>query len=83
MNKIKSLDDELVKCRAKLKSLTSAELDKGPNSKDQKLYNPPFKRDHKQKYKTNIDRINKGKRTISEMQAIRKTWVCPYLSSLL
>ena len=46
MDKIKSLEEELVKCKAKLKILTSAKLDKGPNSKDQKLYSPPFKRDH-------------------------------------
>ena len=44
--KIKSLDEEHVKFKAKLEIVSSDNLDKGPKSNDIKLYIPPFKRDH-------------------------------------
>ena len=47
MNNTKRLDEELVKCKAKLEIVTSAKFDKGPNSKEIKLYIPLFKRNHK------------------------------------
>ena len=51
VNKIKSLGGKLVQ----FKIVTSVKLDKGPNSKDRKLYiYTPFKGNHKQKYKTNV-----------------------------
>lgn len=52
VNKIKSLGGKLVK----FEIVTSVKLDEGPNSKDKKLYiyTPPFRRNHKQKYKTNV-----------------------------
>ena len=47
VNNIKSLNEGLVKCKAKMEIVTSAKFDKGPNSKEIKLYIPLFKRNHK------------------------------------
>lgn len=60
MNKIKSLEEQLVEFKTEVENLTSAKLVVEPNSKEKYFYIPPFKRNN-EKLKANIARIDKGK----------------------
>ena len=66
MEKIKSLEEQLVKSITKVKILTRAKNFVEPNSKEiffifLFFYIPSFKRNSEEKLKTNIVRIDKGK----------------------
>ena len=60
VDKIKSLEEQLVEFKTKVKKLTSAKLVVEPNSKEKDFYIPPFKR-NKEELKSNFARIDKGK----------------------
>ena len=60
VDKIKSLEEQLVEFKTEVKKLTSAKLVVEPNSKEKDLYIPPFKRNN-EGLKTNIASIDKGK----------------------
>ena len=60
MEKIKSLEKQLVESKTEVEKLTSAKLVVEPNSKEKSLYIPPFKRNN-EKLKANIAKIDKGK----------------------
>ena len=62
MNKIKSLEEQLVEFKTESKKLTSAKLVVEPNSKEKDVYIPPFKRNNEE-LKANIARIDKGKQS--------------------
>ena len=59
MDKIKSLEEQLVESKTEVEKLTSAKLVE-PNSKEKDFYIPSFKRNN-EKLKANIVRIDKGK----------------------
>ena len=60
MDKIKSLEEQLVESKTEVEKLTSAKLVVKPNSKEKDFYIPPFKRNNEE-LKANIVRIDKGK----------------------
>ena len=59
VDKIKSLEEQLIEFKTEVKKLTSAKLVE-PNSKEKDFYIPPFKRNNEE-LKANIGRIDKGK----------------------
>ena len=59
VDKIKSLEEQLVEFKTKVEKLTSAKLVVEPNSKEKDFYIPPFKRNN-QELKAYIARIDKG-----------------------
>ena len=60
VDKIKSLEEQLVESKTEVEKLTSAKLVVEPNSKEKDFYIPPFKRNNEE-LKANIARIDKGK----------------------
>ena len=62
VDKIKSLEEQLVEFKTEVKKLTSAKLVVEPNSKEKDFYIPQFKRNNEE-LKTNIARIDKGKQS--------------------
>ena len=60
VDKIKSLEEQLVEFKTEVENLTSAKLVVEPNSKDKDFYIPLFKRNNEE-LKANIARIDKGK----------------------
>ena len=60
VDKIKSLEEQLVESKTEVEKLTSAKLVVEPNSKEKDFYIPPFKRNNED-LKANIARIDKGK----------------------
>ena len=60
VDKIKSLEEQLVESKTKVEKLTSAKLVVEPKSKEKYFYIAPFKRNNEE-LKTNIARIDKGK----------------------
>ena len=60
VNKIKSLEEQLVDFKTEVERLTSAKLVVEPNSKEKDFWIPPFKRNNEE-LKANIARIDKGK----------------------
>ena len=60
MDKIKSLEEQLVESKTEVENLTSAKLVVEPNSKEKHFYIPPFKGNNED-LKANIARIDKGK----------------------
>ena len=60
MDKIKSLEEQLVEFKTNVEKLISAKLLVEPNSKEKDLYIPPFKRNNEE-LKANIAKIDKGK----------------------
>ena len=60
VDKIKSLEEQLVEFKTKVENLTSAKLVVEHNSKEKDFYIPPFKRNNEE-LKANIARIDKGK----------------------
>ena len=60
VDKIKSLEEQLVEFKTKVENLTSAKLVVEPNSKEKDFFIPPFKRNNEE-LKANIVRIDKGK----------------------
>ena len=62
MDKIKSLEEQLVEFQTEVQNVTSAKLVVEPNSKGKDFYIPPFKRNN-QELKANIARIDKGKQS--------------------
>ena len=60
VDKIKSLEEQLVEFKTKVEKLTSVKLAIEPNSKEKDFYIPPFKRNNEE-LKANIVRIDKGK----------------------
>ena len=60
MDKIKSLEEQLVESKTEVEKLTSVKLVVEPNSKENDFYIPPFKRNNEE-LKANIARIDKRK----------------------
>ena len=60
MYKIKSMEEQLVEFKIEVEKLTSVKLVVEPNSKEKKIYIPPFKRNNED-FKTNFARIDKCK----------------------
>ena len=60
VDKIKSLEEQLVEFKTEVEKLTSVKLVVEPNSKEKDLYIPPFKRNN-EKLKANIARMEKSK----------------------
>ena len=60
MDKIKSLEEQLVESKTEVEKLTSAKLVVKPNSKEKDFYIPPFKRNNEE-LKANIAMIDKSK----------------------
>ena len=60
VDKIKSLEEQLVESKTEVEKLTSAKLVVEPNSKEKYFYIPPFKRNNEE-LNANIARIDKGK----------------------
>ena len=61
VEKIKSLEEQLVEFKTEVEKLTSAKLIVEPNSKEKDFYIPPFKRNNEE-LKTTIVRIDKRKK---------------------
>ena len=61
VQKIKSLEEQLVEFKTEVEKLTSAKLIVEPNSKEKDFYIPPFKRNNEE-LKTTIVRIDKRKK---------------------
>ena len=49
MDKIKSLEEQLIEFKTEVKKLTSAELVVEPNSKEKDFYIPPFRRNNEER----------------------------------
>ena len=62
MDKIKSLEKQLVESKTKVEKLTSSKLVVECCSKEKDFYIPPFKRNNEE-LKANIARIDKGKKS--------------------
>ena len=62
MDKIKSLEEQLVEFKSEVEKLTSVKLVVEPNSKEKDFYISPFKRNNKE-LKANIARIDKSKQS--------------------
>ena len=60
VEKIKSLEEQLVESKTEVEKLTSAKLIVEPNSKEKDFYIPPFKRNNEE-LNANIARIDKSK----------------------
>ena len=60
MDKIKSLEEQLVESKTEVEKLISVKLVVESNSKEKDFYIPPFKRNNEE-LKANIARIDKGK----------------------
>ena len=60
MDKIKSLEEQLVEFKTRVENLTSVKLVVEPNSKEKYFYIPPFKRNNEE-LKANTVRKDKGK----------------------
>ena len=58
MDKIKSLEEQLVEFKTEVEILTNVKLVVEPNSKEKDFYIPPFKRNNEE-LKVNIARIDK------------------------
>ena len=48
VDKIKSLEEQLVESKTEVEKLTSVKLVIEPNSKEKDFYNPPFKRNNEE-----------------------------------
>ena len=59
VDKIKSLEEQLVESKTEVEKLTSAKLVVEPNSKEKEFYIPPFKMNNEE-LNANIARIDKG-----------------------
>ena len=59
VDKIKSLEEQLVESKTEVEKLSSAKLVIEPNSKEKYFYIPPFKRNNEE-LKANISRIDKN-----------------------
>ena len=59
MDKIKSLEEQLVEFKTEVEKLTSIKLVVEPNSNEKYFYIPPFKRNNEE-LKANFARIDKG-----------------------
>ena len=66
VDKLKSLEEQLVEFKIEVEKLTSVKLAVKPNSKENDFYIPSFKRNNKE-LKANFARIDKGK--ISDVKA--------------
>ena len=55
VDKIKSLEEQLVEFKTEIKKLTSAKLVVEPNSKEKYFYIPPFKRNNEENFNINIE----------------------------
>ena len=62
MDKIKSLEEQLVEFKTEVEKLTSVKLVVEPNSKEKDFYISPFKRNNEE-LKANIARIDKSKQS--------------------
>ena len=62
VDKIKSLEEQLVEFKNEVEKLTSVKLVVESNSKEKDFYIPPFKRNNEE-LKGNITRINKSKQS--------------------
>ena len=62
MDKIKSLEEQLVELKSEVEKLTSVKLVVEPNSKEKDFYISPFKRNNEE-LKANIARIDKSKQS--------------------
>ena len=63
VDKIKSLEEQLIESKTEIEKLTSVKLVVEPNSKEKKkIYIPPFKRNNEES-SANIARIDKGKQS--------------------
>ena len=62
VDKIKSLEEQLVESKTEVEKLTSAKLVVKPNSKEKDFYIPQFKRNNEE-LNANIARIDKGKQS--------------------
>ena len=62
MDKIKSLEEQLVEFKSEVEKLSSVKLVVEPNSKEKDFYISPFKRNNEE-LKTNIARIDKSKQS--------------------
>ena len=62
VDKIKSLEDQLVEFKIEAEKLTSVKLVVEPNSKEKDFYIPPFKKNNEE-LKANIARIDKSKQS--------------------
>ena len=60
VDKIKSLEKQLVEFKIEVEKLNNVKLVVKPNSKEKYFYIPPFKRNNEE-LKANIARIDKGK----------------------
>ena len=60
MDKIKSLEEQLLEFKTEVEKVTSVKLLVEPNSKEKDFYIPSFKRNNEE-LKANIARIDKGK----------------------
>ena len=60
VEKIKSLEEQLVEFKTEVEKLTSVKFVVEPNSKEKYFYIPPFKRNNEE-FKANIARIDKSK----------------------
>ena len=61
VDKIKSLEEQLLESKTEVEKLTSSKLVVEPSSKEKDFYIPPFKRNN-EKSKAYIARIEKGKK---------------------
>ena len=61
MDKIKSLEEQLVESKTEVEKLTSVKLVVEHNSKENGFYIPPFKRNNEE-LNANITRIDKGRK---------------------
>ena len=61
VDKIKSLEEQLVESKTEVETLTSVKLVVEPNSKEKGFYIPPFERNNEE-LNANIARIDKGKK---------------------
>ena len=62
VDKIKSLEEQLVESKTEVEKLTSDKLVVEPNSKEKDFYIPQFKRNNEE-LNANIARIDKGKQS--------------------
>ena len=70
VDKIKSLEEQLVESKTEVEKLTSTKLVVKPNLKEKDFYIPPFKRNN-EKLNDNIARIDKGKQSDVSAKAFK------------
>ena len=76
MDKIKSLEEQLVEFKTEVEKLTSIKLVVETNSKEKDLYIPPFKRNNEE-LKANIAKIDKSKQSDVNVQVSKPTSKTP------